>query len=529
MYFYEIRQEATTVIRAAFGEIAWDIEDITVDELMKSKSRFIDDLVKVSKMIKAHRNHVAQYVKCFGQSNDPRCQRYAFYCLVHIDNTLSLLAKKITEEKIEEIEVNIINAYFIWEEKYCEDFEIWMYKLMNSGLHITKDVIVFAEKEQHDPAKRMIMNALMAERLFFSLERSQNKSVRRLAHRFFGNRVRQGGVAPVIDVNRHTGRGLITAATGAVAKAIKDARPEQLATAATIPVATGWHVPQPSNGNREKVIRGMITRPRAGQKDIEINYQHHPVPGDLANLMTAGVGTYAEIAKFFTELTNNKPALEQKLANLLLDYKHGDSEALSVKYLFDVKLYGCKLYLPTTSTEQNQIITRLNRIAYLICFQEVWRRKNPGYRQAKGDAINKVPELPFGAALACALKLIADGHVRLLEVFSENALLGVFTGQSVMKDNILTTVIKFNVIFAKFVAIYASQSKEVLDIDNSDGELNFAFTPEFFHKLFKESDGGSSDSDDEEYSDRDEPHEDQEVIDTLISKANAVRLTPPRS
>ena len=334
--------------------------------------------------------------------------------------------------------------------------------------------------------------------------------------------VRTTGATRPITAHRESGRTLIAASVGSVAESLSEVDQTQLICKDSIAKLTGWHKKSNTNWNRETVIRGFLEYKR----EFKINYQFQPVPGQLGNIYVRGVGRYSDeeakstlnILTIFNRLTEEDPDKEKLLASVLLRYKRGDGSALNESNLRELGLI-----LPATSAKRKTLLQQFNRAAFLICFQEVSRRKHQGYRVVKKDRLQMVPELPFGIAVACLLKLLSDGHLRMADVFNEDALYGVFTGTGVMSDNLLKTIQKFNDLFVFFVDKYAPQLYELFEYGEAAEELNVVFTPEYFHKILRASDAGEEDSDNEEY---DLPEGDDENTSLLEEQIAELKFTP---
>ena len=72
-------------------------------------------------------------------------------------------------------------------------------------------------------------------------------------------------------------------------------------------------------------------------------------------------------------------------------------------------------------------------ICYLTCTKEISRRmaSENYFKQIPGQHGHYGKNLPFGMALFRSLRLIEEGHIRLGDVFSENAPFGISTGISI--------------------------------------------------------------------------------------------------
>jgi hypothetical protein len=464
---------------------------------------------------------VAQYQIRFGKryGYTDACRCFWAECLDLVNNTHEIFAQAtITHEMLVNGFDDLSRAALLWSEYFIYEFEDWIDAsrlLIGDTLHLCKEAViienlVFTYDEDEEALRNahksnmeeifslMMKNAMYAEKLFYSFVKNKNHVALALRDTMWQNR-RTTGETQTIDANNLSGRTLITSSSGAIARSLIGIRPDQITSTDGIQRSLGWHKTGQINWNRETVSRGHFTRPRAGRMPIYINYQFKPVPGQLGNHFINGVGTYSAILELLNRVTSRESAKERQLARQMLAYKYGDGSALSVE-----ALTAKGFILPSTSSERKKIIEQLNRAAYLICFSEVSRRKQQGYYQS-GHRLVKVPELPFGIAVACALKLISDGYLRMKDVFSQDALYGVFTGESVMKDNFLNTIKKFNALFCYFTKKYACKIYPIYEYVGSftsfdpNRKIRAVFTPEYFHHVLLTADGGGNDSDGEEY------------------------------
>jgi hypothetical protein len=456
-------------------------------------------------------------------------------CYELIGNIHKLL---VSNAPLADIKKQMDFAHFLWTDKFEEDFSCWLSTLYSEGVPWCKESTIFLDGKPKKIFLQMLNNALTAEKLYFSISRNRNQSiVRGYSQQFFNNRRTTGATTPV-DVQQLSGRRLITANIDAVEMSLANVKPEALLSADAIAGNLAWHKTGSKNWNRETIVRGFLDY-QAGQRPLYIKYQHQPVPGQLANMHTSGVGRYGVgggrtpgILRVFNQLTQKKPEKERALARLMIQYKHGDGRVLT-----EERLIAAQMHLPVAMGERRKLVERFNKAAYLICFQEVYRRKNQGYRMVNG-APQRVVELPFALAVACALKLIADGHLRMQQVFDADAVFGVFTGTGVMSDNLITTLKKFNQLFTFFAEQYMNHVSDLVEyafeegLDESTEYASYAFTPEFFHQQLRSTgDGGhdsGSDSDNENYNEIRLTHPQQQELWDSINQISNQELKTPR-
>lgn len=431
-----------------------------------------------------------------------------------IQKTLKSLEQIITEI-IQQKNIKTINpialknthfkmywCYLKWDDKYILHLEDWLIGLLPHGLYLDDDIIIYSD-DNSNILKQILQNALIAERLFYNLEnlsyQKQQKAIK-LRTLFFINRT---ATPKPINLHKETGRIIITAYSAALKLALHGLNQSQLTSEKNIFKTLIW--PRSGKGrswNSETIHRGYVEFKKAPKKrPIKISYKLIPFPGQLGNIFTSGVGSYGtkkakrtpNILTVINSLTNQEPEKEKKLANLFLSYKRGNGFALSEK-----SLRKLGFTLPTIPVETRKLINRINKIAYLVCFQEIYRRKNQGFYKKKDGSIVQTLKLPFGVAISSALMLIADGHLCMQDVFDSDSKYGVFTGTSIMTKNIEATLQKFNQLFILFFRcymdnIFAFQKKgqklndvyELLDIEEN---IITNVPKEFYSKILKETD-----------------------------------------
>lgn len=137
-------------------------------------------------------------------------------------------------------------------------------------------------------------------------------------------------------------------------------------------------------------------------------------------------------------------------------------------------------------------------ICYLVCVKEVSRRlASPKYYQKNLQLQCK--DLPFSVAIYKSLILLADGNIRIGELFASDTQYGVSTGKEITKigtDHLKKTKLKFNNLNKLFFEKYYKDNKSVkenfnLTFSNSLG-LNYNL-PEFDDKLIDSKDEWSDD------------------------------------
>ncbi|MGD9107625.1 MAG: hypothetical protein PVI75_00440 [Gammaproteobacteria bacterium] len=411
-------------------------------------------------------------------------------CFVHNSD------KKMSVKMLNSTVFDMCGISGVWNEKYILHLGDWVVGLLQTGLHLGDDVIIYSSDNAY---MLMLENAFAAERLFYDLESLtdyKKSQAIQLKHRFFNNRTAKK--PQPVNLQNESGRIIIIAYSNALKLALHNIDKTKLTSKKDILKHVTWPRKGKGSWNYEKILRGRLAY-RKKDKPLGITYQFQPMPGHLGNIFTRGVGRYgtnklADILSVINKLTGQNHEKEKKLAKLFLNYKKGKSDALSADSLRENGFL-----VPSTACARRKLINAINKIAFLVCFQEVYRRKNQGYKKSSDGLPVKILELPFGVAVSSALKLIADGHLRMREVFDSDSKYGVFTGQSIMNKNIKNTIQKFNQLFVFFFDVYiadifAFKNKsqklyDVFEIQQELGEEVITKVPQnFYARLLRNTD-----------------------------------------
>lgn len=497
---------------------------IDIEKIRDELGAILDDMMELN-------DNIIDFSRKFNYKDDYWSGSYLFRAFDEAEEGHILLQKlsngQLQENVLNDISDKIWLSYCLWCEKFRDDFECWRDGLMSSGLYLSKNAVIYEEDNVNDTFLHIIESALQAESLYFSLDRNKSQvTLVQTKNDLIFNR-RTPGLTRPIQAQQMSGRSLISVNIAAMAECTQNVLAERLANIELAVIDLQWNTIGRMYGNWQTVTRG-IRESQRGNKEIEIKEQFHPVAGHLANMRTSGVGRYGDgfsgkirnILTVVNELTRESPEKEKALALLLLRYKRGDGSALGI-----TALKNAGINLPNDRASRDTLVAQFNKAAFLVCFQEVYRRKNQGYR-IRGEEIKKVVELPFGLAVGCVLKLLADGHLRFGEVLSENSKYGVFTGVGVMSDNIGETIQKFNKLFSFFVRKYAMEEYSVYEYSERMESFNVAFTPQYFHTVLRQTDGGEADSDNDDYDVSTDKTENTREIERLISDLNLSSSKP---
>jgi hypothetical protein len=319
--------------------------------------------------------------------------------------------------------------------------------------------------------------------------------------------LRQSDAPAAIDLNDISNRTAITSDAGAVAISLAPFTPEDIIGDTEITGKLGWNNSGGKTWNYEKIYRGKKDAAHDTTEDINISSQYAPSAGNLGNFVMKGIGDYGtngsnHILRVINQMTKEEVESEKKLAKILLSSSK-DGTGITEEILRDAGMW-----LSNTATERRLQVVQINRIAYLCLSKEIARRKEQGFKNDKKGSMVEVPELPFGLGIAMALKLIADGHLKMKEVFDSNAEYGVATGKEIMHSRILPeTLRKFKNVYDLYQEHYGTEVKQKKDIKNKKGKekIKKEFpSSEKLHQLLLETYGGASDTSGDEYSSEDE-------------------------
>jgi len=153
--------------------------------------------------------------------------------------------------------------------------------------------------------------------------------------------------------------------------------------------------------------------------NTKIRYRHrvNPHRNNLGDYFMDEIGTYEDILRHLQKITFNRDENiqnnnEKLIAQWMMRYA-STGQALSLQELQNM----------SANATQNDLNT-LHRIFYHCLIKEISCRMLPG---------DESRDLPLATAQARAIKLLANGHLHLKDVFAQDAPYGVFTGKEIMK------------------------------------------------------------------------------------------------
>ncbi len=350
--------------------------------------------------------------------------------------------------------------------------------------------------------RKRLSRAKKTELRFFNLERCNPNQQRETNTEKLMGILKGEENNNVVNIYQQPIRTTILTQTGAFNECTKDIEPSDLCTLSDIEEKTEWV----RTGNNNSSFWSRVKYKRSG---IEYKWQSTAVPGNLTNLLASGVGRYGEgyagripnILTLINSYTEKNFEREKKLAKLILQNMPNGNN------ITDTMLENAGMCLHDTAQNRKTENAQFNKAVFLIVHHEVARRKFQGGKIVNGE-YHATPELPFGIAIAMALKLIAHGFLRMTDVFNDNAPYGVFSGQQILSTerNIKLTTIKFQKLFSKYIKSFHHNSAidDLLE-DYPKGEQTLY--RETLHQLLLETFGGSDESDGDSYESSDEKAE----------------------
>jgi len=331
-------------------------------------------------------------------------------------------------------------------------------------------------------AEYILQKQNKAQEKFFNVHRSHNGTTKQLLSAFLWNRTCSAKNTVKVCAEEIPARRLITADAGAVGTQLEKltlATQKQIVSREEIINKLHFNNAGGMNWNREKVVKSQV----------EINYQYSPSAGNLGNFMMNGLGEYGlgkdnAILELINTLTAGEKQKEMTLATLILDSgKRGKS-------ISEITLKQMGFSLSTKKAQNKVRVERLNRLVYLVSVKEISRRMNQGVNPRK---LTSIEDLPFALAYYRGLRLVAEGHLSMKDIFDKDAKYGPQTGESITNErNLFFTKNKFYALNELFIQ-YNGQPKTRVK------------TEDFHQELIAACDGASDTSGDE-YSSDEEIH-----------------------
>lgn len=382
----------------------------------------------------------------------------------------SLLAKKWEQKKLDDIDRDI--SYFIARHGHPET-QLSQYHMLiqylrgfleenddlnaiTSGLNA---VNINRTQTQHE-----LSQMLAVENRYFDPSRSTSTQTSRLKTAFFNNRY--GVSKQTLSIKNIPARRLITADSASVRDSIMRSGGEQnLSSEQKILENLKW--PYYTNSYGKNYPWQNLSHDSAA-----IKYIHKPVPGHLGGFfmpIKPNENDYAAIMQIISSLTNDNPIIEHLLARCMIIYSNtGRPMPRSALHRLGLNLDDAHYEL-------------LLKVCYLTSVKEITRRMYTGLRSNGSE----VPKLPFAIIHARALILIKEGHLRMSQVFSQDADYGIASGYEITSVNIQRTLLKAH----NINKLYNEKVEKIYGMSG----------PKQHRKVLQEVYGGEYDSDGEGY------------------------------
>lgn len=267
-----------------------------------------------------------------------------------------------------------------------------------------------------------IHRQLYAEKRFFDIQRNKHQKTHVLATQFFHNRY--GNDKKTIETSNVPLRRLITADAESVRQSIQNSGGEnKLLSQQDIEKNLKWPFSySPKFGNQypwQNLAHGSA----------KVSFKHAPVPGHLGGffmIISKEGHKYINIMSIIDGITGGNPLVERFLARSMIIFNQTGYPMPRTA----LRRMGVNL-----NEQQYEVLIR---ICFLTSYKEITRRMFTGKR-SNGAA---VPELPFATAHARALRLIREGHLRMSQVFSQDADFGIAAGEKITGENLERTLEK---------------------------------------------------------------------------------------
>ncbi len=459
-----------------FGLNIADTQNLTIESVIESFSRELNELNKfIGNISLLNLNLSLSFY--YGFLTSDQLTDSLIWAIDELNKNISSLSST----SILNIYSSIVGACGAFREKVIyEELQIYLLELMHEGARIGGVKIYGPEKDSDEIFQATMKSAMKAEKLFFSLTNNPDFGALTLSNKIKERLFISRKKAP-IDIQENSGRQTISAYKYAIEQSMEGIDISEIEDTKDLYHRIGWHQygNKSPSGSHLTFFKGSTPYVRKQDEPLEINLQFKPTLNQIGNAYIKGVGSYGKVKikdiLFIIEtFTNQEPEKEKALALLLIRYKQGDGEAFSIE-----SLESAGFVLPTLSKERQSILQKIQRAAFLICYFEEARRNN-------GEP--HLPEYPFGAAISCALLLIKQGHLRMIDVFDEDSEFGVFTGKSVMGENRNKTLTKFKNLFDFFlevnkednIAYYVDELSNCPDVS----DMQWSPSTNYFYGLF---------------------------------------------
>lgn len=329
--------------------------------------------------------------------------------------------------------------------------------------------------ESTQPRAKEMIRKLEVEGRFFNPARTRNHQVLELAQSLVQNRraISNDNVIPMKAENIPSGRAVITAewATQRLTNFLE----------ASAYCFSGW-LKGEKGSSKYACHEKMVFTERSY---AEYGQNVSPYPNRLGNCFFFNAGTYADIFRQLSQITQGKQDRERQLAKLMIAF---------TKTLAPVTPSILRDVFEVNKNEAEEQANSLNIVLYLILIKETTQWLS---------ATEEDCQLAFTVSMARALILLREGYLRLEELFSPNAQYGIFvlTGlYSMMKKHVRPRINAIDRMYNEYI-IDASEEARRRRIRCSRHPAQFFFVAsrQQMRRDLQEVYGGDSDTDGEGY------------------------------
>lgn len=338
--------------------------------------------------------------------------------------------------------------------------------------------------------EKIIHRQKRTQSTFFDINRNHHPKTPKIKNKIFN--MLTTDEPTTLPSNNISGRQMVTADNAAMAQVLNGIPTDELDSAQAIIERTpfynaGYEENGRPNANWSRERFGYQLGVDQGSRnkvpeEMAVCIQQKPVSGHLANFYMSGIGDYGDgskniLGKIYKmtkpdPTSESDPGMEQQLAHLFLNFlKTGDP-------ITDEMLINRGFREFSTKKERVDRILLLNRILFLTGIKEITRRMS-------GSNV----DLPLAIAYSQGLRMIADGHLTMRDIFDKSARYGLPTVSNMQNPQMCklakNKLIELNRLYAKE---YPQQD----------------FTREDYHQILLNTYGGADDSDGEEYESSDE-------------------------
>lgn len=331
--------------------------------------------------------------------------------------------------------------------------------------------------DHYSPSYREIKRRHEAEKRFFNPSRSKKQNEldvltsNIITHRYKTNET----VVPPVDLAGSTGR-LLISSERVYQEVAKELTPTGV-TQIGIPIhkCKPWAI----NGYSGETLYGPIEHFVINNTTVEVEHRADPKPHRLGDSFLVGHGNYNDIHFILSNLSNDEPEKEKKLAGFMIRY---------AKTHQGVSLDELKTVCFDTNDSD---VNKFNQICFLMM-----EREQGQWHSATSDSY----QLGMAVSQARCLILIREGKIRFKDAFKKDAEFGVYS-----QTDIYNNPDKVKVACKRIDKLYMEHLQSI-NAPEYEAFLQKYMTPptcvltrEQAHQDLKQVYGGDSDTDDEGY------------------------------